>query len=139
MARGQNLIGPQRDDMTVLLHGMPAREFASNGEMWTLAWALKMALHALVAQERGIDPIIILDDVFAQLDDARRRQIMEFAQGREQVFITAAARNDIPASPGMHVIDVAQLAESQRLAHDPDAMAREFLENMRRSVDAGEA
>ena len=139
VARGQNLIGPQRDDMTVLLHGMPAREFASNGEMWTLAWALKMALHALVAQERGIDPIIILDDVFAQLDDARRRQIMEFAQGREQVFITAAARNDIPASPGMHVIDVAQLAESQRLAHDPDAMAREFLENMRRSADAGEA
>lgn len=127
VARGQNLIGPQRDDVTVSLQGMPAREFASNGEMWTLAWALKMALHELVSVERHTRPIIILDDVFAQLDDSRRHQIMEFAHAQEQVLITAAARGDVPESEDMHIIDVERLAERQRLVHDPEAMARRYL------------
>ena len=64
MARGQNLIGPQRDDLTLRLNDMPAREFASNGEMWTMALALKMALFEIVRDRLGLQPIVILDDVF---------------------------------------------------------------------------
>ena len=74
MARGVNLIGPQRDDMNLELGGIPAREFASNGEMWTMALALKMALFEIVRDRLGLQPIVILDDVFAQLTTAGARR-----------------------------------------------------------------
>ncbi|WP_338128308.1 DNA replication/repair protein RecF [Bifidobacterium tibiigranuli] len=96
VARGLNLIGPHRDDMALELEGMPAREFASNGEMWTMALALKMALFEVVVRTSGVTPIVILDDVFAQLDETRRGQILDFAAAQQQVFITVAARSDIP-------------------------------------------
>jgi DNA replication and repair protein RecF len=96
VARGLNLIGPHRDDMALELEGMPAREFASNGEMWTMALALKMALFEVVVRTSGVTPIVILDDVFAQLDETRRGQILAFAAAQQQVFITVAARSDIP-------------------------------------------
>ena len=109
-SRGTNLLGPQRDDVTVELEGMPAREYASNGEMWTMALALKMALFRLVG-EAGAKPVVILDDVFAQLDESRRGQILDFAADQDQVLITVAARSDIPDIGGAdaHVIDVAGL------------------------------
>ena len=96
VARGQNLIGPQRDDLTLRLNDMPAREFASNGEMWTMALALKMALYEVVSAQRDVKPIVILDDVFAQLDESRRGQILDFARRQDQVLITVAAASDIP-------------------------------------------
>lgn len=135
VARGQNLIGPQRDDMDVLLNGMPAREYASNGEMWTLALALKMAIDETVGEERGVTPIVILDDVFAQLDDSRRGQIMEFARERGQVLITAASVGDIPRTisggdDALRIIDVGRLAEEQAAMHDPAEMARRFAEQL---------
>ena len=106
VARGRNLIGPHRDDMDLELDGMPAREFASNGEMWTLALALKMALLERLTKDGRETPIVLLDDVFAQLDDSRRRMILDFARHQGQVLITVAAASDIPDIPGAHVIDV---------------------------------
>ncbi|KAA8818937.1 DNA replication and repair protein RecF [Bifidobacterium rousetti] len=100
VARGINLIGPQRDDLAVTLDGVPAREFASNGEMWTMALALKMALFEAVTADRGVKPIVILDDVFAQLDESRRAQILDFAGSQDQVLITTAAAGDIPGGLG---------------------------------------
>ncbi|KAB7790363.1 DNA recombination protein RecF [Bifidobacterium leontopitheci] len=97
VARGINLIGPQRDDITVTLDGMPAREFASNGETWTLALALRMAQYQALCEEFDERPIVILDDVFAQLDETRRQEIMRFAARQDQVLITVAAASDIPA------------------------------------------
>ena len=112
VTRGVNLIGPQRDDLSLDLAGMPAREFASNGEMWTMALALKMALFAVVRERLGINPIVILDDVFAQLDNSRRAQILDFASRQDQVLITAAADGDVPAGQLAHHIDVGELRES---------------------------
>ena len=82
MARGVNLIGPQRDDMNLELAGIPAREFASNGEMWTMALALKMALFEIVRDRLGLRPIVILDDVFAQLDDSGARRFLISPENR---------------------------------------------------------
>jgi DNA replication and repair protein RecF len=120
IARGQNLIGPHRDDMSLELEGMPAREFASNGEMWTIALALKMALFEVVKKKSDMAPIVILDDVFAQLDETRRQQILAFAAAQQQVFITVAARGDIPVFADAdkavipNTIDVSQLKASVR-------------------------
>lgn len=96
VARGINLIGPQRDDIAILLEGFAAREYASNGQMWTIALALKMAMAQLLEEFYGQAPLIVLDDVFAQLDDTRRESIVEFARNKPQVFITAASMHDIP-------------------------------------------
>ncbi|KFI49534.1 DNA replication/repair protein RecF [Bifidobacterium biavatii] len=126
VARGQNLIGPHRDDLSLLLAGMPAREFASNGEMWTMALALKMALFDVVARERGTRPIVILDDVFAQLDESRRSQILGFASRQDQVLITVAAASDIPDLAGRadtNVIDVGALKRTQDEYLHPDLSA----------------
>lgn len=111
VSRGMNLIGPQRDDFSVLLDGEPARDFASNGEMWTMALSLKMALFEAIAESRGIRPIVILDDVFAQLDESRRHQILDFANDQDQVLVTAAAASDIPQDDRANIIDVALLKE----------------------------
>ncbi len=91
VSRGVNLIGPQRDDLLVTLNGMPAREFASNGEMWTLALALKMAQYRALCEYFDTRPVVILDDVFAQLDESRRTEILHFAAAQDQVLITAAS------------------------------------------------
>lgn len=111
VARAQNLIGPHRDDVIVELNGLPAREYASNGEMWTLALALKMALFELLRDTRGDEPLLILDDVFAQLDESRRRQIVDFARRQGQVLITMAAATDMPEGLDAHRIDVGRLKD----------------------------
>lgn len=118
IARGRNLIGPHRDDMTLTLDGMSAREFASNGEMWTMALALKMALLEEITETQQVKPIVILDDVFAQLDETRRKQILDFAMQQDQVLITVAAASDIPMNEAQAgnatIIDVTELkAEAQ--------------------------
>jgi DNA replication and repair protein RecF len=114
VARGVNLIGPQRDDLNLELDGMPAREFASNGEMWTMALALKMALFQIVRERLGSRPIVILDDVFAQLDDNRRAQILDFAAQPDQVLITVASKGDVPSYQTAHCVDVGELLASCR-------------------------
>ncbi|MBW3088675.1 DNA replication/repair protein RecF [Bifidobacterium sp. 82T24] len=111
VARAQNLIGPHRDDVIFELNGMAARDYASNGEMWTLALALKMALFELLRDVRGDEPLLILDDVFAQLDESRRRQIVDFARRQGQVLITMAAATDMPDGLDAHRIDVGALRD----------------------------
>ena len=121
VAKGQNLIGPHRDDVLIELHGFSAKEYASNGEAWTLALALKMALCEVLEQQVQSEPIIILDDVFAQLDMNRREQIMEFAQQKTQVFITMAALRDLPDGMEAQLIDVERCAQEQ-IASQHDEM-----------------
>lgn len=131
LSRGQNLIGPHRDDIALLLSGMPAKDFASNGETWTFALALKMALYQLVSDEYGTKPIVILDDVFAQLDETRRSQILAFANSQEQVIITVAAASDIPHSEDARIIDIEQLHNDQNLAfsHGFEELLAEAIES----------
>ncbi|MDO4792353.1 MAG: DNA replication/repair protein RecF [Buchananella hordeovulneris] len=93
--RGVNLVGPQRDDLAIVLNGLPAKGYASHGESWSCALALKLAAFELL---RGLDgdPVLILDDVFAELDSRRRAALVEAIRGVEQVFITAAVASDVP-------------------------------------------
>lgn len=100
--RGVNLVGPQRDDLAVLLHGQPAKGFASHGESWSLALAMRLAAYRLLAAEAvdDGDPVLILDDVFAELDDARRTRLGGAVAGAEQVIITAASPQDVPVQLG---------------------------------------
>jgi DNA replication and repair protein RecF len=100
--RGVNLVGPQRDDVAVLIHGQPAKGFASHGESWSLALAMRLASYRLLAAEAvdDGDPVLILDDVFAELDDARRTRLAGAVADGEQVIITAASPQDVPAQLG---------------------------------------
>jgi DNA replication and repair protein RecF len=93
--RGVTLAGPQRDDLTITLGEHPAKGFASHGESWSLALALRLAAHKVLAED-GDAPILILDDVFAELDTKRREHLVDAFDGTEQVLITAAVAADIP-------------------------------------------
>ncbi|MDK7784531.1 DNA replication and repair protein RecF [Bifidobacterium sp. UMB6791A] len=139
VARGYNLIGPHRDDFTILLNNYNAKEFASNGESWTLALALKMALFKSLEKKNGKKPIVILDDVFAQLDESRRKQILEFAKNQDQVFITVASLSDIPKDKSVlenSIIDVSKIAKNQNeddsnsLENNIDISHKILLENI---------
>jgi DNA replication and repair protein RecF len=94
--RGVTLVGPHRDDLVLHLGPAPAKGFASHGESWSLALALKLATFALLRAE-GEDPILILDDVFATLDAERRAALASVARSAEQTLITAAVLDDVPA------------------------------------------
>ncbi|MDU0479532.1 DNA replication/repair protein RecF [Staphylococcus chromogenes] len=93
--RGLSLVGPHRDDLELMLGDQPAKGFASHGETWTYALSLRIAEFNLLRAD-GTDPILILDDVFAELDAKRRRALVDIATGAEQVLITAAVDGDLP-------------------------------------------
>ncbi len=90
------LVGPHRDDLELRLGDQPAKGFASHGESWSLAVALRLAAYELLRAEGG-EPVLLLDDVFAELDTARRRALAAVAESAEQVLVTAAVLEDIPA------------------------------------------
>ncbi len=96
LERGVCLVGPHRDDLELLLGDQPAKGFASHGESWSMALALRLAAYELLRAE-GSDPVLLLDDVFAELDAARRRALAAVAASAEQVLVTAAVPEDIPA------------------------------------------
>ncbi len=97
LERGLSLVGPHRDDAVFWLNGLPARVTASHGESWSFALALKLAAARLLReQSKAGDPIIILDDVFAELDARRRTRLAGAISGFEQVLITAAVAEDVP-------------------------------------------
>jgi DNA replication and repair protein RecF len=97
LERGITLIGPHRDDLVLMLGELPAKGYASHGESWSYALALRLASAELLkAESRTGDPVLILDDVFAELDAGRRRRLAELVAGYEQVLITAAAEEDVP-------------------------------------------
>jgi DNA replication and repair protein RecF len=95
--RGLTLVGPHRDDMEVVIGELPAKGYASHGESWSGALALKLASFDLLKSTSPAgDPVLILDDVFAELDAARRNQLILRVKNVEQVLITAAVMEDVP-------------------------------------------
>ena len=95
IARGVCLVGPHRDDITLTLGDLPTKGYASHGEAWSMALALRLAGFALLRAD-GVEPVLILDDVFAELDETRRARLAELIAGAEQVLITAAVAADVP-------------------------------------------
>lgn len=93
--RGVCLVGPHRDDLDLRLGEGPAKGYASHGESWALALALRLASYRLLCAD-DVEPVLILDDVFAELDARRRRALAEVARRAEQVLITAAVDEDVP-------------------------------------------
>lgn len=95
MTRGVSLVGPHRDDVTLTLGDLPARGYASHGESWSFALALRLGSFHLLRSD-GIDPVLVLDDVFAELDATRRERLATGIADAEQVLITAAVAEDVP-------------------------------------------
>ncbi|WP_030292650.1 DNA replication/repair protein RecF [Streptomyces katrae] len=93
--RGVTLVGPHRDDVLLRLGDLPAKGYASHGESWSYALALRLASYELLRSE-GVEPVLILDDVFAELDARRRERLAELVAPGEQVLVTAAVDDDVP-------------------------------------------
>jgi DNA replication and repair protein RecF len=96
LERGVCLVGPHRDELELRIGELPARGYASHGESWSLALALRLAAFGLLRAD-GEDPVLMLDDVFAELDTGRRDRLAELAGDAEQVLVTAAVLADVPA------------------------------------------
>jgi DNA replication and repair protein RecF len=93
--RGLTLVGPHRDELVITLDGLPARTTASQGEAWSVALACKVGSTALLS-EVGDRPVLLLDDVFSELDDVRRHRVADLCAGFDQVLVTAAVDADVP-------------------------------------------
>ena len=105
--RGITLAGPHRDDLMLELNGLPARGYSSHGESWSFALSLKLASAAVLRRESATgDPVLILDDVFAELDESRRGRLAAAIDGFEQVLITAAVLDDVPAELAGHIVRI---------------------------------
>ena len=98
LERGVSLVGPHRDDLLLTLGDLPARGYASQGESWSLALALRLASYDVLRGDGGeeAEPVLILDDVFAELDVRRRTRLAKLVSGAEQVLVTAAVAQDVP-------------------------------------------
>ncbi|GAA3079405.1 DNA replication and repair protein RecF [Kribbella aluminosa] len=96
LERGVSLVGPHRDDVVLGLGDLPAKGYASHGESWSFALALRLASYELLRADGG-EPVLILDDVFAELDSQRRDRLAELVAPAEQVLVTAAVGADVPA------------------------------------------
>ncbi|GAB2774354.1 DNA replication/repair protein RecF [Terrabacter koreensis] len=94
--RGITLVGPHRDDLVLSLGDLPAKGYASHGESWSFALGLKLAAFRLLRRDLGDDPVLVLDDVFAELDSGRRERLAALVADCEQVLITAAVGADVP-------------------------------------------
>lgn len=123
LERGVCLVGPHRDDLELVLGSAPAKGFASHGESWSFALALRLGAFELL-RSAGTDPVLLLDDVFAELDRRRRAALAAVAADAEQVLITAAVPEDVPAELEAHPIQVETegLADARisRIAENPD-------------------
>ncbi len=105
--RGVTLVGPHRDDLVLSLNGLPVKGYASHGESWSFALSLKLALAGLLRDESPAgDPVIILDDVFAELDSRRRERLMGAVESYEQVIVTAAVEGDVPDELSWHRVEI---------------------------------
>lgn len=108
LERGITLIGPHRDDLFLTLGDLPAKGYISHGETWSYALALKLAsANLLRAESKAGDPILILDDVFAELDTIRRARLVDLISDFEQVIITAAVKEDIPTELAANTFAIA--------------------------------
>ncbi|CAN00009.1 DNA replication/repair protein RecF [Clavibacter michiganensis] len=124
LERGLTLVGPHRDDVLFRLNGLPAKGYASHGESWSFALALKLASAELLRRDSQTgDPVLILDDVFAELDQARRGRLAEAVTGFEQVLITAAVFEDVPAHLAANAVHIraGEIVDAPAPASEPDA------------------
>ncbi|WP_299444922.1 DNA replication/repair protein RecF [uncultured Phycicoccus sp.] len=96
--RGVCLVGPHRDDVVLTLGELPAKGYASHGESWSFALGLRLAAFQLLRTDLGDDPVLVLDDVFAELDSGRRERLAAMVADAEQVLVTAAVPEDVPAA-----------------------------------------
>jgi DNA replication and repair protein RecF len=105
--RGVTLVGPHRDELQLMLRDLPVRGYASHGESWSCALALKLSMWELLKRSsRGGDPVLILDDVFAELDEIRRRKLVDLVKNNEQTIVTAAVAGDVPVELDGALFDV---------------------------------
>ncbi|SJN46863.1 DNA recombination and repair protein RecF [Microbacterium esteraromaticum] len=105
--RGLTLVGPHRDDLVLRVRDLPVKGYASHGESWSVALALRLASAELLrAESPAGDPVLILDDVFAELDADRRQRLAALTAGYEQVIVTAAVEGDIPDVLHRHVVRI---------------------------------
>lgn len=95
--RGMTLIGPHRDEVVLTLGDLPAKGYASHGESWSFALALRLAAYDLLRTD-GLEPVLVLDDVFSELDAGRRRRLAELVSGASQTLVTCAVDEDVPPS-----------------------------------------
>jgi len=98
LERGQTLVGPHRDDLPLWLGELPARGYASQGESWSLALALRLSSFDLLSDDSESPPVLMLDDVFAELDSRRRAHLADRVGEADQVLVTAAVEADVPDS-----------------------------------------
>lgn len=109
LERGLTLVGPHRDDVLFELNALPVKGYASHGETWSFALALKLASAELLRRESNSgDPVLILDDVFAELDLNRRARLAAAVAGYEQVLITAAVLEDVPEALTAHTVHISE-------------------------------
>lgn len=107
LERGLTLVGPHRDDLILRVRDLPVKGYASHGESWSVALALRLASAELLrAESPAGDPVLILDDVFAELDADRRQRLAAITAGYEQVIVTAAVEGDIPEALHRHVVRI---------------------------------
>lgn len=126
--RGLTLVGPHRDDLVLRVRNLPVKGYASHGESWSVALALRLASAELLRSESPAgDPVLILDDVFAELDADRRQRLASLTAGYEQVVVTAAVEEDIPAVLHAHVvrIDAGTISDERRPSTGAEAEAGE--------------
>jgi DNA replication and repair protein RecF len=95
--RGMTLVGPHRDDLALSLGDLPVKGYASHGECWSFALALRLAAYDLLRSD-GIEPVLVLDDVFAELDGQRRERLAALVSDAAQLLVTCAVPEDVPAS-----------------------------------------
>ena len=115
IGRGVTLVGPQRDDVELSIGPLPAKGYASHGESWSLALALRLGGFTLVRDD-GVEPVLVLDDVFAELDVSRRDRLAGAIADAEQVLITAAVGADVPDFPAERrfTVDAGTVAPAPR-------------------------
>ena len=131
--RGSSIVGPHRDDLTLTLGNEPAKGFASHGETWSFALSLRLASYLLLRGE-GPDPILILDDVFAELDRHRREALVQIAARAEQVLITSAVGEELPEG----LADAPRVATHLVTVRDtPEGRISELREQGRDEGDEG--
>ncbi len=115
--RGLTLIGPHRDDLLLTLRSQPVRGYASQGEAWSFALALKLASYDTLRSD-GINPVLILDDVFAELDSRRREHLSALIASNEQILITAAVPADLPPELDGRRVYVTRNGENSLVANE---------------------
>ncbi|UIJ35571.1 DNA replication/repair protein RecF [Allobranchiibius sp. GilTou73] len=126
--RGITLVGPHRDDLELTLGELPAKGYASHGESWSFALALRLAGYQLLRADVATDPVLVLDDVFAELDVGRRTRLATLISDCEQVLITAAVRDDVPPELAGRLYDVRRGAVTVPAAGPSAGLEVEFDE-----------